>query len=110
MTNKNDLLEITAAESSIEQAKENYINALYGCIDAIINLEDFIPIPNQLKDALSKVNSLKHYAELELEPGDKVWDNHNNEYGIIKSIGDLNIFFEGDKMSVGKKFCIQTGF
>lgn len=88
-------------------AKENYINALDAVIDAIINLEDFIPIPNALSAALSKVNSLKHYGELEIEIGDKVYDNVNKDFGVIQSIGTLNYFFEGEKMSVGKRFCIQ---
>lgn len=88
-------------------AREKHIAALNAIIDAIINLEDFTPIPVELSNALSKVNSMRNQAEEDIEPGDKIWDSFNKEFGIVQSVGILNYFFENGKLSVGKKYCFK---
>lgn len=97
-----------SGEQAIKIANEKYVSALEAVIDAIINLEDFIKIPGELVRGLDKVNSLKHYAELEVEAGDLVWNNHAKEFNRVVSVGVLNYETKEHGM-VGKKFCKQLG-
>lgn len=100
--------------SSEAQARERHVEKINAAIDAIINLEDFYPLPNALSAALSKLNSMRSRAEEEIEPGDEVWDSHNKEYGIVESIGAVNFFLTAsddkpaDHLVIGKQFCFKT--
>lgn len=88
-------------------AQEKHVAAINSAIDALINLEDFTPLPNALCLALSKLNSMRNYAESDIESGDKVYDTFNKKYQTIKEVGVLNYFFENGA-SVGIKFCFPV--
>ena len=93
----------TAAE-----AKEAHVDAINAAIDALINLEDFTPLPAALSNALSKLNSMRNTAEAPVDAGTEVWDTVNKEYGIVKTVGALNYFFEDEVRVVGIKYCFPV--
>lgn len=93
---------------NVLDARQEYVDAINSAIDAIINLEDYTELSNPLRGALSKLNSMRHYAESKIEVGDRVYDAFNKQSGIIKEEHVLNYLLENDTM-IGKKFCFAIG-
>jgi len=98
---------MTPAEQNIINAKEAHIDAINNAIDAIINLEDFCILSNPLISALSKLNSMRHCAETEINVGERVYDSFNKIEVIVSEIHTLNYFLENGE-SVGRKYCFPV--
>lgn len=103
----------TQAEKSIITVREQHIEKINKAIDALIDLEDYYPLPEKISAALYELNGMRNVAEEEIEAGDKIWDTKNKEFGRVDSVGVLNFIFTMRKPtagSIGKKFCFKVPY
>lgn len=96
------------------KANELHIEKINMAIDAIIDLEDYYPLPNDLSKALDKLNSLRSLAEEDISVGDKVYIPFLGKIKEVYQDGYLNWFFNPDidkeYFAIGKKFCFKMHY
>lgn len=102
----------SAAENLLE-IRERHIENINKAIDAIINLEDYYPLPNDLSQALNKLNSMRNLAEEEIEAGDRVFDTFTRKERLVYRVGAVNLFFNDEDVThscIASKYCFKLRY
>jgi hypothetical protein len=98
-------------ELSTKEVKELHIEKINNAIDAILDLEDYYPLPSDLSSALNRLRTLRNYAEEEIEVEDKVYDTFTKKYRTVSKVSTINLYFNDEDTEhyvIGKKYCFKV--